>query len=141
MSQSLILIGARTDYEDLELNDLKAKKGTEFLILNIADASFGIFQIVVLIFYFKSWIRLSKLKMMDIFTNLTFASLAFAVIIRFIGSLIRCVINFNLQLSTDLSWYDNHKYFYQELPATFYIASVFIKSLALSFNLTRWLLV
>ena len=125
----------------MELNDLKAKKGMEFLILNMADASFGIFQIVVLTFYFKSWIRLSKLKMMDIFTNLTFASLAFAVIIRFIGSLIRCVINFNLQFSTDQSWYDDYKYFYQELPAIFYISSVFIKSLALSFNLTRWLLV
>ena len=79
------------------MNDLQAKKGMEFLVVNILDACFGIFQIIVLTRYFKSWIRLSQLKIMDIFTNLTFASLAAAVIIRFIGSLIRCVINFTLQ--------------------------------------------
>jgi hypothetical protein len=82
---------------DLELNDLQAKKGMEFLVVNIFDACFGLFQIIVLTHYLKSWIRLSQLKIMDIFTNLTFASLAAAVIIRFIGSLIRCVINFRLQ--------------------------------------------
>lgn len=72
-----------THYE--ELNDLQLKKGLEFMIVNIADALFGIFQLIALFYYFKSWIHLGRLKMMDAFTNLTFTFLTIAVIVRFFG--------------------------------------------------------
>jgi hypothetical protein len=58
------------------------------------DSCIGVFQLIVLTSYFKSWIRLGRLKMMDVFTNLTFSFLTIAVISRFMGSLVRCSVNF-----------------------------------------------
>ena len=86
------------------LSDLHLQEGIEFLVVNIADACFGILQLAVLVPYFKSWIKLGKLKMMDVFTSLTFSCLTLAILIRCVGSFFKCFINFRLQLSIDTSW-------------------------------------
>lgn len=76
------------------MNDLLFKNEAEFLIVNIVNSCFGLFQLVVLASYFKSWMRLGNLKMMDVFTNLTFSFLTIAVLSQFINSLLRCSVNF-----------------------------------------------
>jgi len=104
-----IITPIMSDYyqnNDNDLNDLQLKKGAEFLIVNIVDSCFGIFQLVVLAYYFKSWMRLGKLKMMDVYTNLTFSFLTIAVLSRFFGSLLRCSVNFISTMKEDSSWLD-----------------------------------
>ena len=130
--------------ENLQQSDLMIIPDIEFILVNTFDFAISILQMYVLKYYFTAWRKLAKEKEIDKYISITFTCLALATVIRFFGTMLKCMTNFLIWSIPEIlelqAWKIRHGIFLKELIRSFSIVSVFTRNIGIAFNLTRWIL-